>query len=112
MHTCDKFQKGIREIFLSFQGGLSKKHTIYRKNLNSDEGDFEIAVKSIMFEKQFSGSLPEDQGEFTSVHLNELCWAPSPQCYIPSPKVIGPLVLVKIFKGFLPYMGMAAILVT
>ena len=35
-----------------------------------------------------------------------------PQCYIPSPKVIGLLVLEKIFKGFLPpYMGMAAILV-
>ena len=37
---------------------------------------------------------------------------PSPQCYIPSHKVIGPLVLEKkIFEGFLPYMGMAAILV-
>ena len=23
MHICDKFQEGIREIFLSFQGGLS-----------------------------------------------------------------------------------------
>ena len=29
----------------------------------------------------------------------------------PSHKVIGPLVLEKIFEGFLPYMGMAAILV-
>ena len=36
---------------------------------------------------------------------------PSPQCYIPSHKVIGPLVLEKIFEGFLPYMGVAAILV-
>ena len=37
---------------------------------------------------------------------------PRPQCYIPSHKVIGPLVLEKkIFEGFLPYMGMAAILV-
>ena len=37
---------------------------------------------------------------------------PNPQCYIPSHKVIGPLVLEKkIFEGFLPYMGMAAILV-
>ena len=34
------------------------------------------------------------------------------QCYIPSSKVTGLLVLEKkIFKGFLPYMGMAAILV-
>ena len=38
--TCDKFQKGIREIFLSFHGGLSKMYRIYRKILNSDGGDF------------------------------------------------------------------------
>ena len=37
---------------------------------------------------------------------------PSPQCYIPSHTVIGPLVLEKkIFERFLPYMGVAAILV-
>ena len=48
-HTCDKLQKGIREIFLSFQGGFSKIYRIYRKILNSDEGDFEILVKSGMF---------------------------------------------------------------
>ena len=37
---------------------------------------------------------------------------PRPQCYIPSHKVIGPLALEKkIFEGFLPYMGVAAILV-
>ena len=39
-HRCDKFQKGIREIFLLFQGGLSKMYRIYRKILYSDEGDF------------------------------------------------------------------------
>ena len=34
------------------------------------------------------------------------------QCYIPSFKVIGPVVLKKkIFEGHLPYMGVAAILV-
>ena len=33
------------------------------------------------------------------------------QCYIPSHKVIGPLVLKKISEGFLPYMGVAASLV-
>ena len=48
-HTCDKLQKGIREIFLSFQGGFSKMNGIYRKILNSNEGDFEILVKSGMF---------------------------------------------------------------
>ena len=37
---------------------------------------------------------------------------PSPKCYILSHKVIGPLFLKKkIFEGFLPYMGVAAILV-
>ena len=36
----------------------------------------------------------------------------SPRCYIPSFVEIGPSVPEKkIFKGFLPYMGMAAILV-
>ena len=36
----------------------------------------------------------------------------SPRCYIPSFVKIGPTVLKKkIFEGFLPYMGMAAILV-
>ena len=36
----------------------------------------------------------------------------SPQCYIPSFVKIGPPVLEKkIFEGFLPYMGVAAILV-
>ena len=36
----------------------------------------------------------------------------SPRCYIPSFMKIGPPVLEKkIFEGFLPYMGMAAILV-
>ena len=49
MHTCDKFQKGIGEIFLSFQGGFSKMYRIYRTILNSDGGDFEMLVKSGMF---------------------------------------------------------------
>ena len=48
-HTCDKLQKGTREIFLSFQGGFSKMYRIDRQILNSDEGDFEILVKSGMF---------------------------------------------------------------
>ena len=49
IHKCDEFQKGIREIFLSFQGGLSKMYRIYSKILNSGEGDFKILVKSGMF---------------------------------------------------------------
>ena len=35
----------------------------------------------------------------------------SPRCYIPSFLEIGPPVLEKMFEGFLPYMGVAAILV-
>ena len=35
----------------------------------------------------------------------------SPRSYIPSFVKIGPPVLEKIFEGFLPYMGMAAILI-
>ena len=35
----------------------------------------------------------------------------SPQCYIPRFVEIGPLVPEKIFEGFLPYMGVVAILV-
>ena len=39
-------------------------------------------------------------------------YGPHPHCYIPSPKAIGLLVQEKeIFKGFLPYMGIKAILV-
>ena len=48
-HTCDKCQKGIRVIFLSFQRGLSKVYKMYRKFLNSVQGDFQIFVKSGMF---------------------------------------------------------------
>ena len=48
-HTCDKSQKGIEEIFLSFRRGFSKMYRIYRKILNPDEGDFGILVKSGMF---------------------------------------------------------------
>ena len=48
-HTCDKLQKGTREIFLSFQGGFSKMYRMYRKILNSNEGNFEILVKSGLF---------------------------------------------------------------
>ena len=36
----------------------------------------------------------------------------TPKCYIPSFMTIGLLVQEKIFKGLLPYMGMAAILMT
>ena len=44
--------------------------------------------------------------------FEQILMSPKPQCYTPRPKVTGPLVPEKkIFEGFLPYMGMAAILV-
>ena len=48
-HTCDKLQKGIREISFHFKAVFQKMYRIYRKILNSDEGDFEILVQSGMF---------------------------------------------------------------
>ena len=38
IHTCDKFQKGIREIFLSFQGGLSIRAVV--EQCSSPESHF------------------------------------------------------------------------
>ena len=34
MHTCDKFQRGIREVFLSFPGGF------YAPNFEEVEGAY------------------------------------------------------------------------
>ena len=65
-HTCDKLRKGIREIFLSFQGGFSKMYRIYRKLLNSDEGNF--GKKWYVLEEilgLISGSIPDDQRGLT-----------------------------------------------
>ena len=45
LHTCDEFECGIREIFLSFQGGFRKMYRLYRKILGSFQGGFEIFLK-------------------------------------------------------------------
>ena len=58
---------------------------------------FDLAVKQV---KVTGGS---------SFEQTMMGW--SPQCYIPSFVEIGPPVPEKIFKGILPYVGMAAILV-
>ena len=58
-YTCDKFQRGIREIFISFQGSLSKMYRICRKILNLDEGDFKILLKSASFGRNFRAHLRE-----------------------------------------------------
>ena len=44
-HPCDKFEKGIRQTFLSFQVH-QKLYRIYREILNSDEGEFQIGSVS------------------------------------------------------------------
>ena len=44
-HTCDEFESGFREIFLSFQGGFLKMYRIYKKILGSFQGDFKIFLK-------------------------------------------------------------------
>ena len=46
-----KFQRGIGEIFPSFQRGLWKMYRIYRKIHHADEGDFKLSVKSGEFLK-------------------------------------------------------------
>ena len=48
-HTCDEFESGIREIFLSFQGGFWKMYRLYRKILGSFQGGFEIFLKKGVF---------------------------------------------------------------
>ena len=51
------------------------------------------------------------QGQLGIVIWTNFIW-PSHWCCIPNWKVISLLISEKIFEGFLPYMGMAAILVT
>ena len=46
---CDKLQKGIREVFLSFPGDFRKMYRIYKNILHSCQGDFKILVKSDTF---------------------------------------------------------------
>ena len=66
--SCDKFQKGIRENFLSFQGDLSK---MYRKILNSDQGDLHNLVKSstCMFKRNFRAHFREPSQRSGRVHM-------------------------------------------
>ena len=55
-NKCGKFQRSIKEIFLSFQGGLRKMYRTYKKVLHLDEGDSNFFVKSGIFLKKFCGS--------------------------------------------------------
>ena len=58
-HTCDKLKKGIREVFFSFQGGFSKMYRIYRKIVNSFQGDFLILSKVVCFRRNFRAHFRE-----------------------------------------------------
>ena len=49
VHTCDKFQNGIMEVFLSFPGGFRKMYRIYKNILHSFPEDLKILVKSDIF---------------------------------------------------------------
>ena len=59
-YTCDKFQKGIRKSFLSFQGGLSKMYRIYKKILIQMREIWNFGKKWYVLEeilRHISGSL-------------------------------------------------------
>ena len=62
MQTCDKFQRGTREVFLSFPGGFGKMYTIYKNILHSFQGDFKILVKGDIFKKNFMAHFLESPG--------------------------------------------------
>ena len=49
LHTCDKFQRGIREIFLSFQWGLWKMYRIYKNIFHEHQGNLRIWGKTTTF---------------------------------------------------------------
>ena len=61
--------------------------------------------------RMLTGILKSVEWSTQGYHFFQTLLGSCPQCYIPSPITIGPLVPEKIFKGFLPYMGMVAILV-
>ena len=97
-HT-PSFRCLLLPIFRSLAAIVSEKSTVftfsYRKAYVTE---FDLAVKLV---KVTPGS------SFAQFMMG---W--SPRCYIPSFVKIGPSVLEKkIFEGFLPYMGVAAILV-
>ena len=58
-HTCDEFQREIREILLSFQGDFSKMYRIYKKISDSFQGDFEFLLKSGSFLSIFTAHFLE-----------------------------------------------------
>ena len=77
---------------------VSEKSTVYTFSYGKAQiTKFDLAVQKVKVN-------PESSFEQTMMG-----WCP--RCYLPSFVEIHPLVLEKIFEGFLPYMGVAAILV-
>ena len=77
-HTCDEFKRGIREIFLPFQGDFSKMYRMYREIPDSFQGDFEFLFKKWYFLEEFSPilrliswSLPDDEGGITCMYKED-----------------------------------------
>ena len=100
---------------------LTYSNCLIRFNISSENNDFGFnRIQNINFSKiipfkcirkQIWPWLKVGQGQPRIIVWTNLV-GPTPQRYIPSPKVICLLVLEKkIFKLFLPYMGVAAILV-
>ena len=66
--TCDESERGIREIFVPFQGEFRKLYRIYRKIPDSVQGDFEffhILEQFLPILGLISWSLPDDEGGIT-----------------------------------------------
>ena len=64
-HACDKFLKGIREIFPSCQGGLSKMYRIYRKILKFPN----FGKKVVCFKRNFTAHFRESPWRSARVHM-------------------------------------------
>ena len=72
LHTCDKFKKGIREVFFSFQGGFQKCIEYIGKLLIHFREISYFCTKLYVLEVikgLISGSLSDDQGGFTCMEL-------------------------------------------
>ena len=60
VHTCDKFKKGIREVFFPFQGGFQKCIEYIGKLLNNSfQGDLLILFKVACFRRNLRAHFRE-----------------------------------------------------
>ena len=68
-HTCGKFQKGIREIFLSFQGGLWKMYGIYLGKLLIQMKILTFLWEVVCFRRNFWAHFRESPWRSGRVHM-------------------------------------------